>query len=220
MKRFSSPPSARASDGPIVELLREVSALGIGELASRLGVTATAVRQRLHRLMESGLVERRTVAQRRGRPSHAYSLTERGRTLGGDNFRDLALVLWREIRGVGDASVRRGLVGRIGAALAAECRDRVSGTSPAERLQSLATILGEREIHCSVEEGESPALVNYACPYPELAEQDRGICAAERHMLEDIVHADVKLTECRLDGGSCCRFQVSGPGAGDPARGT
>lgn len=219
MNSHSSPQATRESDGPIVALLREASALGIGDLAARLGVTATAVRQRLQRLMQSGLVERRTVAPRRGRPAHAYSLTDRGRQLGGDNFRDLALVLWREIRGVSDVSVRRGLVNRIGAALANECRDQVAGSSPTERLHSLATILGDRDIHCTVEEGTAPALINYSCPYPELAEQDRGICAAERHMLADLVNADVRLTDCRLDGGSCCRFQISDPGGGDPAGG-
>lgn len=210
---------ARASDGPIVELLRAGSALGIDELATRLGVTATAVRQRLQRLMESGIVERCRVARPRGRPAHAYSLTALGQRLGGDNFRDLALVLWREIRGVSDASLRRGLIARIGAALAAECRDRIAGTTPAERLHSLSAILGERDIHCSVEDGLLPVLVNYSCPYPDLAEQDRGICAVERHMLQDLMGADVRLTDCRLDGGNCCRFQVAGPATGNPAPG-
>lgn len=211
---------ARPSDGPVVELLRSGPPVGIDDLATRLGVTATAVRQRLQRLMKGGIVERRRVPRPRGRPAHAYSLTTRGQRLGGDNFRDLALVLWREIRGVSDASVRRGLVGRIGVALAAECRDRVAGTTPVERLQSLTAILGERDIHAAVEVDKLPVLVNYTCPYPDLAEQDRGICAAERQMLQELVGADVRLTDCRLDGGSCCRFQVEGDATAAPVPGS
>jgi predicted ArsR family transcriptional regulator len=60
-------------------------------------------------------------------------------------------------------------------------------------------------------------LTSHACPYPELAEQDRGICAAERLMLQDLVGSAVQLSECRLDGAACCRFTVgdaSGPGPG------
>jgi predicted ArsR family transcriptional regulator len=220
MRASQSASPARTSDGPIVELLRRGSTLGVDELATQLGVTATAVRQRLQRLMQSGVVERCRVARPRGRPAYAYSLTTRGHQLGGNNFRDLALVLWREIRGISDSSVKRGLVGRIGAALAAECRDRVAGTTTTERLQSLAAILGEQDIHCVVEDEHLPVLVNYACPYPDLAEQDRGICAVERHMLEDLVGADLRLTDCRLDGGNCCRFQVAGPTPGGTARGT
>jgi predicted ArsR family transcriptional regulator len=96
------------SDAPLLEMLRVEGRAGISELEAGLGVTATAVRQRLERLMRSALVERSTVSRGRGRPSHVYSLTDKGRRVGGDNFQDLALVLWREVRTVSDPAVRRG----------------------------------------------------------------------------------------------------------------
>jgi predicted ArsR family transcriptional regulator len=190
---------------------------GIGDLAEALGVTATAVRQRLERLMKAGLVERATHerAAGRGRPAHQYSLTDKGRRSGGDNFRDLALVLWREVRAVREPEVRRGLLARIGAALAHEYRDQVAGPSPEARLRDVAGLFGERRLPCAVDAGSSagglPVLTTYACPYPDLAEEDRGICAAERVMLEELVGVPVKLSECRLDGGSCCRFTAGEP---------
>ena len=69
----------------------------------------------------------------------------------------------------------------------------------------------ERQISCgvSVTDGDLPVLVSYTCPYPELAEQDRGICAAERLMLQELVGSPVQLSECRLDGGSCCKFTAA-----------
>jgi len=181
--------SNRATDAAVIELLRVDSALGIAELAASLGVTATAVRQRLDRLMKGGLVERSTIARPRGRPAHVYRLTAAGRKSGGDNFRDLALVLWREIRGVREPSVRQGLLARIGSAL----------------------LMRRRAISCGVEPSgpgrhDLPVLASYACPYPELAEEDRTICAAERLMLQDLAGAPVSLSECRLDGAACCRF--------------
>jgi DeoR family transcriptional regulator, suf operon transcriptional repressor len=207
----SSPPQPRAADTAVLDLLRVEESLGVGELATALGVTATAVRQRLDRLMRLGLVERSAIGGRRGRPSHAYRLTAAGRRVGGDNFHDLALVLWREIRGIRDAQVRRGLLGRIGSALAAMHKHDVQGASVAERLRGVAGILGRRNIACTVEtdgrDGAAlPVLTSYACPYPDLAEEDRGICAAERRMIEELVGESVRLSECRLDGGSCCRF--------------
>lgn len=205
----------RSSDTALLDLLREHGGLGIGDFSTRLGVTATAVRQRLDRLMQAGLVERAVLpAKLRGRPSHVYSLTEAGWRTSGDNFRDLALVLWAEIRRVDDPTVRRGLVARIGSAMAGLYRGRVTGTTPRERLESTARILQEREIPCSVEpagDGQT-VLTSHACPYPDLAERDRGICAAERVMLEQLVGDSVRLSECRLDGNPCCRF-TAGPGA-------
>lgn len=200
------------SDAPLLEMLRIEGRASISDLETGLGVTATAVRQRLDRLMRAGLVERSTVSRGRGRPSHVYSLTDKGRRVGGDNFQDLALVLWREVRTVSDPEIRRGLLSRIGAALADRYRDSVSGGSPRERLERAAAIMRERQISCSVSapEGDLPVLVSYTCPYPELAEQDRGICAAERLMLQNLVGAPVQLSECRLDGGSCCKFTAVG----------
>jgi len=212
----------RAADQPIdrslLELLRCEGPLEIGELIAALGVTATAVRQRLKRAIDSGLVARDQVADnqpRRGRPRFSYRLTDAGHETAGDNFRDLAAVLWDEIRSIREPAIRRGLLGRIGRALADRWSDRVSGETPRQRLQSVADLLKQRAISCRVEPESAaalPVLVTHSCPYPELAEHDRGVCAAERMMLENLVGVPVRLADCRLDSGDCCRFVAdSGP---------
>ena len=53
---------SRSSDTALIELLRVETRLGIGQMAASLGVTATAIRQRLDRLMRAGLVCRETLA--------------------------------------------------------------------------------------------------------------------------------------------------------------
>ena len=212
----------RVADQPIdrslLELLRCEGPLEIGELIAALGVTATAVRQRLKRAIDSGLVARDQVADnqpRRGRPRFSYRLTDAGHETAGDNFRDLAAVLWDEIRSIREPAIRRGLLGRIGRALADRWSDRVSGETPRQRLQSVADLLKQRAISCRVEPESAaalPVLVTHSCPYPELAEHDRGVCAAERMMLENLVGVPVRLADCRLDSGDCCRFVAdSGP---------
>jgi DeoR family transcriptional regulator, suf operon transcriptional repressor len=211
------PHPQRSSDHALIELLRVRESLGIGALAEALGVTATAVRQRLDRLTQAGLVGRSIATNQghvrhRGRPSHVYSLTEKGRRSGGDNFRDLAMVLWTEVRSVKEPSVRQGLLSRIAAAMAGLYREDVSGSTARQRLESVATLFRNRNLSCDVGPSADeaspglPVLTTYSCPYPELAEQDRGICAAERLMLQELVGASVQLSECRLDGASCCRF--------------
>lgn len=230
MSQPASQTDGRSSDAALIELLRVEAFLGIGQMAEALGVTATAIRQRLDRLMRQGIICRETVTagspqaaaavpsrrSGRGRPAHVYSLTEKGRRTSGDNFRDLSLVLWREIRQVRDPSIRRGLMARVGSAMAGMYRDRVAGETAAERLESVAGLLRERRLSCDVQAGDTggglPVLTTYACPYPELAEQDRGICAAERIMLEELVGSSVQLSECRLDGAACCKFTATGQG--------
>ncbi len=211
-------PAARLVDHPLLDTLRCNDTLGVTDLTELLGITATAVRQRLKRAINAGLVEEVSDPHRparRGRPRLGYRLTATGQQTAGDNFHDLATVLWQELRGVRVPEVRRGLLGRIGKALAATYSEQVSGSTPLQRIDSVAGLLRDRGVVCSVAEEAAangsilPVLTTHSCPYPDLAEHDRGICAAEQTMLEDLVGEPVRLTDCRLDGGDCCRFEVS-----------
>ncbi len=199
------------SDGTIVELLRQAGSLGVSELAEAVQVTPTAVRQRLSRLMASGYVERSTERAGRGRPSHRYWLTEKGRRdSSGDNYNDLAVAMWKEIRAVQDPEVRRGLIGRIAETLATAYREQVGGETLKRKMESLAAVFGDRKIPFAVDEsGPLPILTALACPYPELAEQDRSVCAMERLMFSELVGTGLRLTNCRLDGGTCCTFETT-----------
>ena len=198
------------SDSHLLDLLRSQGPLGISELVAETEVTATAVRQRLSRLIGQGLIERTAVRQSRGRPGHRYSLTEKGRRQGGSNFADLAIVLWNEIRAVKEPEVRRGLLGRISAALGAMYAGQVQGATVSDRMRSVAELFADRGVPIHAESTkEFPVLTVVQCPYPELAEQDRGICAAEKMLFSQLLNHDVHLAQCRLDGHSCCEFSAS-----------
>ncbi|MCA9163552.1 MAG: MarR family transcriptional regulator [Planctomycetales bacterium] len=198
-----------SSDTPLLDLLRKRGALTVPEIGEAMGVTATAVRQRLNRLMAQRLIQRTAEIVGRGRPSHKYELTDAGRRKTGSNFADLAIALWQEIREIKDPEVRQGLLQRVARRLADTYAGQISGRTLAEKMESLAELLGERRIPFEVDEtGMLPVLTALACPYPELAEQDRTICAMERMLFSELLGETVKLTECRLDGESCCTFEA------------
>jgi predicted ArsR family transcriptional regulator len=196
-----------SSDVGILDLLRKAGPLGIQPLAGATQGTATAVRQRLTRLMAQGLIDRELTRAGRGRPSHRYRLTDKGRRQTGANFADLALALWQEVRAIEDAEVRRGLLQRIAKTMAQMYGTQVKGTTTAERMQAVSRLFAERNVPFEVgTEGDLPVLTAVACPYPELAEQDRGVCAMERMMFSELVGDGLRLADCRLDGDTCCRF--------------
>ncbi len=198
---------SESSDIGILDLLRKAGPLGVRELARATQVTATAVRQRLTRLMAQGLVGRELARAGRGRPSHHYLLTDKGRRQTGANFADLAMALWNEVRLIEDPEVRRGLLQRIAKTMAHLYGDQVGGSTTVERMESVSEVFGDRDVPFTVEGSDAlPVLTAQACPYPELAEQDRGVCAMERMMLAELVGDHLRLAECRLDGDDCCRF--------------
>lgn len=198
------------SDPGVLDLLRKVDSLTVSQLATAMEVTDTAARQRLNRLMGQGLITRTIAHNRRGRPSHHYQLTEKGRRNTGENFADLAITLWEEIRAIPDASVRRGLLGRLARTLSDRYASSIRGTTTTERMQDIERLFNEKNISFSVEQSDAlPVLTAHACPYPDLAEQDRAICSLEKTLFSNLLNQDVKLTACRLDGASCCTFEMS-----------
>jgi len=201
--------SLPTGDQELLEAVRREGPQTIPQLVKTLGVTSTAIRQRLQRLRAEGFLERTVSAAGRGRPSHKYALTEKARQQASSNFHDLALALWQEVRSIKDREIRRGLLQRIAGHLASGYVKRIQGNTLADRMSDLCEVFQERGIGLHVDtSGSLPVLSARDCPYPELAEHDRTICSMERILFSQLLEENVRLAECRLDGHSCCRFET------------
>jgi len=206
-------PPESLTDECIIQHLRRQGDCTISELTKLTGVTHTAIRLRLNRLMEQGLVLRQAEERTgRGRPTHRYSLTRAGQRSGGSNCEDLAGVLWSELRSIKDVDVRQGLLRRIAGRLTETYQGQIEGAELQGRMESLVSLMAERDVPFEVNENEQglPVLTALSCPYPDLAEQDRSICAMEKMLFSEILDEGLRLSECRLDGAQCCTFE---PGA-------
>ncbi len=200
------------TDRELIDIMRRGGIASIHELGKALSVTATAVRQRLNRLMAEGLVDRKLVHEGRGRPSHHYALTIKGREAAGTNYNDLVAVLWAEVRAIDDRAIRAGLLKRLASRLA-ERTGKVEGDSLAEKMSTVAGMMGERSVPFEVDMSSGlPVLTALACPYPELAEIDRSICSVEKMLFSEMLGERVRLTDCRLEGAACCTFTPSEKG--------
>ena len=198
------------SDSDLLDLLRIAGPLSVVQLADAMEVTATAVRQRLTRLISKTLIQRDAVRAGRGRPKHCYSLTDKGIRATGSNFTDLAVALWKELNEIQDEEVRRQMLRRITRTLAAGYAGKIEGSTPAERIRSLGALLAQRRIPVSVEGStEQSSLTAHACPYPSLADNDRNVCLMEKMLFSELIGGEVELTQCRLDGGANCQFQTT-----------
>src|SRR5579883_3008901 len=203
---------SESSDRGLLDLLRRCGPMTVAELSAQLGVTGTAVRNRLSRLLDSGLVERRAEARGRGRPRHVYQASVEAQKRLGQNYADLAVVLWEEMMStVEDRKLRRLLFIRVTDRLAELYRGQVSGQEWEGRLVQLTHLLHDRGVEAEVtraEGGAIPVLRQHSCPYYELAEADPAICALERKMFEKVLGRGLRLSQCRLDGDRSCDFQA------------
>ena len=201
-----------SSDRPLLDLIRRQGPLTVAEMGEALGVTPTAIRNRLTRLVGSGMVERRSESGSRGRPRHTYRASAEAHKRLGQNYADLAVALWGELmQAVEDRKLRRLLFGRVTERLADQYREQVRGDGWQGRMVQLGTILHDQGIEAEVTLGAGgmlPVLRQHSCPYFALAEVDRTVCAMERKMFEKVLGRGLRLSQCRLDGHRSCDFEA------------
>ena len=119
------------------------------------------------------------------------------------------MALWQEIRGIKDPDVRRGLLNRIAGRLADAYADQIHGHTTEEKMAALVEVFNQRQVPFEVDrKGELPILTALACPYPDVAEHDHSVCAMERMLFAELLGEDLRLSQCRLDGATCCTFEV------------
>lgn len=179
----------------------------VQDLCEANGVTATAIRQRLARLQSLGLVDRQTTRAGRGRPFHTYQMTEQGRRHLGDNYSELARLLWSELHTIDEPDVRQRITGRIRDAMVKQYGADVHATALTDRFRQLGSALSARGFAVEVDSREMlPILRENFCPYHELARQDSGICELEQQVFEQVLGVPLTLSACCRDGDRCCEF--------------
>lgn len=181
-------------------------------LCVEAGVTATAVRQRLTKLEALGLIARRATAHGRGRPFHSYEVTTAGLRQLGENYQELAALLWDVLTGTEDSALREKLLSSLRAVMVARYGGTVTGKGVLERLPQLRDGLREHgfqvETSATNGPGSLPVLREHRCPFPDLAERGPELCELEQAVFSDVLGANVALTACCRDGDHCCEFQV------------
>jgi predicted ArsR family transcriptional regulator len=205
--------SLAASDRELLTLLRDNGSMPVRAICVQLGVTATAIKQRLDRSLAAGLVSREPEGSGRGRPRFVYGLTSAGSRALGDNQGHLAGILWRHLLELDDDALKRRLMSAIANELATQSGvasllaspDAVRGQAESSdalrhRLEVLASALRASNMPVSVEaapESGLPVLRFSACPYPDLSAMGHDICGMEAEMLSRLSGVPMRLAECR-----------------------
>lgn len=211
-----------SSDTRFLRQLRRLGPSSIHQLCEALGVTATAVRQRISRLQADGYIDRQTVRAERGRPYHVYRVTAEGVRQLGDDYGELAHILWKQLRRIEDPQTRDGVLARIRQSLVERYRfseqaeDETGAETLLDRFERLRAVLADEGFEVEVAsharedagaEGTLPVLREHFCPYHDLAAEDRSMCELERSVFGEVLGVPLVLSRCCHDGDNYCEFE-------------
>ncbi|HWK26912.1 MAG TPA: helix-turn-helix domain-containing protein [Solirubrobacter sp.] len=149
------------------------------ELAEILDRHPNTVRAQLGRLADAGLLERRTMPQRRGRPRDEWAIAPDARPGGRSPEAHAQLSVWLT-RALAGSSRDLAAVEATGRAIGRELAAEGNGEATSERIQDTLAALGFAP-HTEPRGGDAVRIVLRNCPYRAAAQQDpRVVCTLHR----------------------------------------
>ncbi len=194
--------------GQILDHLRRSGEATVREFETLLGISTTAVREHLGHLEARALLTTRQVRSGPGRPRLVYSLTARARELFPKEYDTLVTLLMREIAARDGEEQLQSLLDSVSARMAAPIATTISETDIETRLSKLRTNLESRGIPVEIH-AKSTGFQIFACPYYDAAQEQPGLCAMDRLMLEQVLGEAIEIEGTIREGYRSCTFHLT-----------
>lgn len=192
----------------ILNLLKRKDS-SVDTLSSQLGISSTATRQHLSILERDGLVARRLVHEKVGRPKVFYSLTEKAEESFPKLYSNfLRWILADMIEREGPEAVRA-MLGRLGTKHASEYKERVGSNG---NVEAVVDLLNELGCIAELERDDGHTVIKqYNCYIYEAAMEFGDIaCEFALKFIGSLLNEQVELTSSIAKGDRYCSFAVNG----------
>lgn len=190
------------------ELLRTKAGVTIDELAERLEITRTAVRQHLSALEADGLVQVAGSRATAGRPQQLFGLTAKGHEIFPRQYSWLARLMIESVQaetGADRVAQRMAAMGaNVGRQLREQHRDLQTVRDRVYKLSEVMEQLGYDASTAGAREAVTIEASN--CVFHELALANPAICEFDRALMATFAGSKVEQSECMAKGGHVCRF--------------
>lgn len=195
----------------IINILRTVGPLTVGELGERLGITHVAVRRHLTSLERDGLVSSVQERLPMGRPTRVYSLTEAADSLFPKKYGAFTLELLDFMGEQGESMVENFFASRGQAMVEKYGAEVGAGASLEERVARLTEVQQANGYLAEFEKGNSEVLIlkEFNCPVHQVSKKYPHACHHELEFFKTVLGTDqVERVECIAKGGQCCRYTI------------
>jgi len=199
----------------LAQLLDTRTGLSVDELAERLGISRSAVKQHLAGLERDGYVARGQARKTGGRPQQVYILTDTGVAVFPKQYSWFARVLFQTLRSkIGDDDLAQFMFD-LGVDMSAAALPRIAGKTRLERIIEIVKIMNETGFAARVSPpagpNQLPRIECQNCVYHDLSRDYPEVCRFDIGFITGLMGADVEHEECMQRGGQTCRFRFIPP---------
>lgn len=205
-----APTAPSASQRWVITTLKRLGEATADELATELGVSASAVRQHLGALRAAGLVEARREQGRRGRPAERYRATVRTEPLVAGDADDLSVELLARIEHEAPELVEQ-VFDRRRSQLVDDSRARIDGATIEDRIAQVSELMDEQGYLTDFERiADGHYRINlHNCAIWNVASRLHQACSSELDFLQGLLpDATVERITHKTAGAHTCSYDV------------
>lgn len=200
-----------SSRGRIVTLLRGGGILTADDIASKLGLTRSAVRAQLTGMERDGVVRRAGRRPGTTRPSHVFELTPEVEQLLSSAYIPLLTSLVGAFAAALSTDQVESILRQAGRRLADElCRGKRPAGNLGSRVSMLSDMMNEQlGALTHVERNGGYIIRGNGCPLAALTGKHEGVCLAMESLVAEVLRVPVRECCDRSERPKCC-FEIGG----------
>lgn len=193
-------------------LLENNDGATLEELSVFLGVTKTATKEHVLKLLSRDYLDFNDSKGEVGRPKRRYYLTEGGKEVFPRQYSWLSMMLLEllaeDMGGTAVSKIMHSLADKVAATMKSRFTSLPVGS---KRFQEISNILNELGYRSSVKQSDlrkGVVIEATNCVYHSVAKTHPELCQFDIRLIEKISGLNVKLEACIARGGSVCRFCI------------
>ncbi|HET7791609.1 MAG TPA: helix-turn-helix domain-containing protein [Gemmatimonadales bacterium] len=202
--------SQKGLRGEILLELKRAQPLTAKQLASKLRVSANAVRHHLKELEADRLIAYGREQRGVGAPTFAYRLSDEGERLFPRAYESTLTELLAHLAERGGKDVALEMFDRHYATLARRLEAELEGVPAERRLEAVARLLSDEGYMAEWSAADGTFnLSEHNCAIRAVAEQYPEVCAAEEKFLQSVLHASVARHAHIPSGCNACQYAIT-----------
>ena len=195
----------------ILKLLKKNRNSTMDSIAKELGISKMAVLKHIFRMEQDGLIERKSIKKKVGRPVSVFSLTEQGEERFRSSYADTIknLISFLVDHGHRDLAVQ--FLRERYEMMQTEYAKSLSGLTYEKRLEKLSDLRDSAGYMAELKRIPSGMyeLVEFNCPIFQIASVLDEACSLESMMFKNVLDSDVQTTHRVVEGRGYCRFLIN-----------
>lgn len=198
------------SETQIILALKREGYLSLNELAERIGISKMAVLNHMQKLESQGLVERRLVKTKVGRPYYTFGVSENSKSAMAPADSSMLDEFVEYLDSNGHSGIVTEFLRERYGQVRLDYEKKLSRVAPDRKVEELAKLREQENYFPELKSGgkDSYELLEYNCPIFNISRKFGIACSLETQLFSSVLDREVTSTHRQVDGSDVCKFLI------------